>query len=67
VREFFFPRLLIICSLFVDSIIVFVSYSNILLGREGEGTSSYLTPISYWQDVVRESLRISLDYRIGER
>jgi len=41
VRVFFIPRLLIISSRFLDYLIVFVSHSNILLGRDGEGTSSY--------------------------
>jgi len=41
-RVFFFPRLTY--NLFFSSsdyLIVFVSHTNVLLGRDGEGTSSY--------------------------
>jgi len=52
VRVFFFPRLT--CNHFFvsDYPIVFVSHANILLGRDGEGTSSYLNLFSRERDVV---------------
>ena len=40
-RVFFFPRLTYNLSSSLDYPIVFVSHTNILLGRGGEGTSSY--------------------------
>jgi len=55
VREFFFLRLPSNFFFpFLDSLIVFVSHSNILLGRDGEGTSSNLTLMSYWGEMVRD-------------
>ena len=43
VRVFFFPRLLIISSsFFLDYFLVLVSRTNVIFGRDEEGTSSYL-------------------------
>jgi len=49
---FFFPRLTYNLFFVLDSLIVFVSHSNILLGRDGEGTSSYRGLFSLERDVV---------------
>ena len=58
-RVFFFPRLTYNLFFVLDYLIVFLSHSNILLGRGGEGTPSYRDLLSLERDV-----RLSLSYKV---
>ena len=50
-RVFFFPRLTDNLFFVLNYRLVFLSHSNILLGRDGEGTSSYRNLFSLERDL----------------